>query len=205
MAAEIRRRGPGLILPAVVYVLLYLALTWLSYAQPVLKTEITPWNPQTGLTVAFLLVYGPRLWPVTVVAAFASEMLIPSIAVSVPLSAAACLWIGMIYGMLASVLRRLDLAGPLLSAVAAGRMAVATVAAALVVAVGGVGIFVLAGDVSTRDALRGTARYAPGRHERHSDADAAAGAGRTTGAKASAYYATIGARQPCRRPWCLPP
>jgi two-component system, LuxR family, sensor kinase FixL len=160
MAAEIRRRGQDLVLPAVAYVLLYMALTWLSYAQPVLKTEITPWNPQTGLTVAFLLVYGPRLWPVAAVAAFASEMLISSVAVSVPLSIAACLWLGMIYGTLAAILRRLDLGGPLLSAVAAARMAVATVTAALLAALGGVGMFVLAGDVSAGDALRGIARFA---------------------------------------------
>src|SRR5262245_58576324 len=159
MAAEIRRRGRGLVPPVVAYVLLYIALTWLSYAQPVLKTEITPWNPQTGLTVAFLLVFGPRLWPITVVGAFAAEMLISSSAVSVPLSALACLWIGLIYGALAAVLRRLDLTGALLSAVAAGRMAVATVVAASVVALGSVGIFVATGDVSTADAMRGIARY----------------------------------------------
>jgi two-component system, LuxR family, sensor kinase FixL len=160
MAAEVRRRGQGPLLPVVAYVLLYVALTWLSYAQPVLKTEITPWNPQTGLSVAFLLLYGARLWPVTVVAAFLSELLISTTVVSLPLSALACLWSGVIYGVLAAVLRRLDLAGPLLTAVAAGRMAVATVAASTLVAIGSVGLFVAAGDVSMGDALRGTARYA---------------------------------------------
>src|SRR5512147_2281754 len=152
MAAEVRRRGQGLILPVVAYVLLYLALTWLSYAQPVLKTEITPWNPQTGLSVAFLLLYGARLWPVTVVAAFLAELLTSTTVISIPLSALACLWGGIIYGVLAAVLRRLDLAGPLLSAVAAGRMAVATVVAATLVAIGSVGLFVAAGDVSMGDA-----------------------------------------------------
>jgi signal transduction histidine kinase len=160
MAAEIRRRGQALSLPVAAYVLLYIALTWLSYTQPVLKTEITPWNPQTGLTVAFLLMYGPRLWPVAAVAAFLSELLVSSTTISIPLSGVACLWIGMIYGMLATVLRRLDLAGALLSAVAAGRMAVATVAAASVVAIGCVGIFVAVGVVPAVDALRGVARYA---------------------------------------------
>ncbi|MEJ0038695.1 MAG: hypothetical protein WDO68_21905 [Gammaproteobacteria bacterium] len=99
------------------------------------------------------------LWPVTVVAALLSDALVSSSDVAVPLSVAVCLWIGVIYGALAAILRRLDLAGPLLSARAAGRMAVATVVASSVVAIGYVGIFVAAGDVSTEDALRGAARY----------------------------------------------
>jgi two-component system sensor kinase FixL len=159
MAAETGRRGLGSFLPAAAYVLLYIALAWLSYARPALKPEITPWNPQTGLTVAFLLVYGPRLWPVTALAAVLSEVLISSSEVALPLSITAGLWIGVIYGALAAVLRRLDLAGSLLSARAAGRFAVATVVASAVVAIGYVGLFVAAGDISTDDALRGAARY----------------------------------------------
>jgi signal transduction histidine kinase len=158
MAAEIGRRGREL-LPVAAYVLLYVACAWLSYARPVLKPEITPWNPQTGLTVAFLLVLGPRYWPVTVVAAFLSELLVSSSEVAIPLTLVACLWIGLIYGALAALLRRFDLAESLPSVRAAGRMAVATVVAASIAAVGYVGIFMAAGDVSTADALQGIARY----------------------------------------------
>ena len=165
MVAEIERRGRdlalrGVVLPVAGYVLLYVALAWLSYARPALKPEITPWNPQTGLTVAFLLVYGPRFWPVTVIAALLSELLVSTSEVAIPLTLAACLWIGVIYGALTAVLRRLDLASSMPSARAAGRMSVATAIAASAVAVGYVGIFVAAGDVSTGDALRGIARYA---------------------------------------------
>ena len=159
MAAETGQRGRDVVLPVAAYVLLYVALAWLSYARPALKPEITPWNPQTGLTVAFLLMYGPRFWPVTVVAAFLSELLVSSSDVAIPLTLAACVWVGAIYGALAAVLRRLDLAGSLPSARAAGRMAVATVIGASVVAAGYVGLFVAAGDVSIGDALRGIARY----------------------------------------------
>jgi two-component system sensor kinase FixL len=159
MAAEARRRGQGVLLPAAAYILLYLALAWLSHARPVLKPEITPWNPQAGLTVAFLLMYGARLWPLAAVAALLSEVLISSNDVALPLSLAACVWIGVIYGALATLLRRLDLAGPLLSARAAGRFAGAAVVASLVVAIGYVGLFVAVGDVLADDALRGMARY----------------------------------------------
>jgi signal transduction histidine kinase len=159
MAAEARRRGQGVLLPAAVYILLYLALAWLSHARPVLKPEITPWNPQAGLTVAFLLVYGPRWWPVAAVTALLSEVLISSSEVALSLSFAACLWIGVVYGALALLLRRLDLAGSLLSARSAGRFAGAVVIASSVVGVGYVGLFVAAGDVPADDALRGMARY----------------------------------------------
>lgn len=160
MAAEVRPPGQGLVLPATAYVLLYVALSWLSYAQPVLKTEITPWNPQTGLTVAFLLVFGPRLWPATAAAAFVSELLVSTTPVSIPLAGFASVWVGMVYGVLAAILRRIDLAGPLLTAVEAARMAVASVVSATVASVGCIGVFVLAGDVPTSDALRGIARFA---------------------------------------------
>jgi two-component system, LuxR family, sensor kinase FixL len=158
MAAESARRGQVL-LPAAAYVVLYVALAWLSHARPVLKPEIAPWNPQTGLTIAFLLLYGPRLWPIATIAALISDVLVSSTGVAFPLSITACLWIGVIYGALAAILRRLDLTGPLLSARAAGRVAVAAVVAASAVAIGYVGLFVAAGEVSTADALRGAARY----------------------------------------------
>lgn len=159
MAAENERRGWAQLLPVAVYLVLYVALAWLSYARPALKPEITPWNPQTGLTVAFLLVYGPRFWPAAVIAAFLSDVLISSGDVAIPLSIAACVWIGLIYGGLAAVLQRLDAAGPVITARAAGRMAIATFVAASVVAIGYVGIFVAAGEVSSADAMRGISRY----------------------------------------------
>lgn len=159
MAAEIERRGRDVVLPVAAYVLLYVALAWLSYARPLLRPEITPWNPQTGLTVAFLLLYGPRFWPVAVVAAFLSGLLVPAKDVAVPLMLVTCVLSGSVYGALAAVLRRFDLAGSLPSASASGRMAVATVIASCIVAVGYVGIFVAAGEVSTGDAWGGIARH----------------------------------------------
>jgi signal transduction histidine kinase len=158
MAAESTRRGQVL-LPAAAYVVLYVALAWSTHVSPVLKPEIAAWNPQTGLTIAFLLVYGPRLWPLAAAVAIAAEVLVSASGVAFPLIVMACLWSGVVYGALAAILRRMHLAGPLLSARAAGRMAVATVAAASIVAIGYVGIFVAAGDVPAGDAMLGTARY----------------------------------------------
>src|SRR5262245_26918511 len=127
MAAESGRRGQAILLPVAAYIVLYIALAWLTHARPALKPEITPWNPQAGLTLAFLLLYGPRLWPATTIAAFLSEVLVSTSDFPLPLRITACLWIGVVFGALAATFRRLDLSGPLLSARAAGRMAVAAV------------------------------------------------------------------------------
>lgn len=158
MGADTSRRGRGVV-PVVVYVLLYVALAWLSFARPVLKPEITPWNPQTGLTLAFLLMYGPRLWPAALVAVFASEVVVSTDPVPLIPTLAASLWVSMVYGALAAILRRLDLARPLESARDAGRMAIASVIAAFLAGIGYVGIFLAAGDLSTDDALQGLPRY----------------------------------------------
>jgi signal transduction histidine kinase len=157
MGAETSRRGQSAV-PVVVYVLLYVVLAWLSYARPLFKPEITPWNPQTGLTLAFLLIYGPRLWPAAAVAALAAEFvatdqlaLLPTIAVSV--------WIAGVYGAMATVLRRLDLARPLASAADAGRMAIAAVVAAFLAGLGHVGIFVATNVLAEDVALQVLPRY----------------------------------------------
>ena len=144
---------------AAAYVALYVLAAWLSYARPALKPEITPWNPQAGLTLAFLLIYGPRWWPVAVLAALLSEVLVSSADVAPPIALAACLWIGLVYGALATALRRLGLTGPVDSALAAARFAGTCFIGAFIVAAGYVGIYVAAGDVPIADALRGLARY----------------------------------------------
>jgi two-component system sensor kinase FixL len=56
------------------YVLGYVALDALSYVQPLLKLGITPWNPDAGLTVAFLLLRGWRQTPWAAVAALSAEI-----------------------------------------------------------------------------------------------------------------------------------
>ncbi|MEJ1960272.1 MAG: MASE1 domain-containing protein, partial [Gammaproteobacteria bacterium] len=159
-SAESRATARGMTLPvAAGFVALYVLVAWLSYARPALKPEITPWNPQAGLTLAFLLIYGPRWWPVAVLAALLSELLVSSANVAVPTALLACFWIGLVYGALATALRRLGLTGRIESALEAGRMAGAAVVGAFVAAVGYLGLYVAVGDVPLADAMRGLARY----------------------------------------------
>lgn len=120
---------------------------------------ITPWNPQAGVTVAFLLLFGARWWPLPALAALLAALLVRPIAAPLPLLLVTSLWIGAGYGALALMLRCWDLAAPIRTTVAAARMAAIGILGTLLVAVGYVGLFVLAGDVSMADAVGGTARY----------------------------------------------
>ena len=63
------------------YLVCYVALDALSYVQPLLKLGITPWNPDAGLTLAFLLFRGWRQAPWTAAAALAAELLVRDAAV----------------------------------------------------------------------------------------------------------------------------
>src|SRR5277367_7153844 len=58
------------------YVVSYVALDAVSYVQPLLKLGITPWNPDAGLTLAFLLLRGWRQAPWTAAAALLAEHLV---------------------------------------------------------------------------------------------------------------------------------
>lgn len=141
------------------YVVLYLLLDRLSHVRPMLTLGITPWNPQAGLTVVFLIKYGWRAAPVTVAAAFLSEVLVLAAAVALPLKLIGAMYIGCAYGALASALRRWCLCARINTAIDAARFAAISVLGTLVVAAGYVGLFVAGDELAAADALRGIARY----------------------------------------------
>ena len=143
---------------AVGYLASYILLDWLSYVQPVLKLGITPWNPQAGLTLAFLLVYGPRWASVTAVAVLLSEILVRQNSVASSLVIGVSMWIALGYGVLAALLRRWRLETPIRTLGAAVRLAVASVAATLVVAGGYVVLFVTAGELQPAHSLESLPR-----------------------------------------------
>jgi two-component system, LuxR family, sensor kinase FixL len=144
---------------AVLYVAAYVFLEWVSNVRPQLTPGITPWNPQAGLTLAFLLLVGPRWWPLSAAAACFAVLTVREVPVPVPAILASSLWIGVAYGILAAVLRRWDLSGPIRTIAAAARMATTAILGALLVAVGYVGLFVAFGELDRGDALAGIARY----------------------------------------------
>ncbi len=144
---------------SLLYVLAYVAFDGISYVQPVLKLGITPWSPQAGLTVAYLMWLGPRWAPFTAIAALLAEVLVRDAAAGVGAHALASVWIAATYAGFA-MLRGRALAAEALEALApALRFLTAVVAAALVAAVGYVGSFLLSGSLPLDAALSSLVRY----------------------------------------------
>ncbi len=83
------------------YLIAYVMLDWLSHLR-----DITPWNPQAGLTLALLLVAGPRQAIWTAVAAFLAEIVVRGVpALWLPVFATAAAIAGSY--MLAAILLRI--------------------------------------------------------------------------------------------------
>jgi signal transduction histidine kinase len=147
------------VLFAVLYLLLYLGADWLSYVRPALTVGITPWNPEAGLTLAFLLMQGARWAPVTALAAALSEVLIHGNTAPGLVVLGGAMWIALVYASLAALLQHWRQAGPIRTALGAARFLGAAVAATLAVAAGYIGFFVVTGELAPEEALRGIARY----------------------------------------------
>lgn len=134
----------GRIVLAAGYAFFYVAIDWASYFQPVLKLGITPWNPQAGLTLAYLLAVGPQWGFITAIAAFAAELLVRGAPASLLLLGVSSLWIAGCYAGAAFVLGSQVASRALHSLMPAVKFAVVTVLAALLVACGYVQLFVAA-------------------------------------------------------------
>lgn len=61
---------------ALAYLTGYVALDWISYVYPFASFGITPWNPQTGLSFALILLFGPEFLPWLFVAPFLGDLLV---------------------------------------------------------------------------------------------------------------------------------
>ena len=130
---------------AVAYVAAFVVLDWTSYVQPVLKLGITPWNPQAGLTLAVLLLFGARWLPITALAVLVSEVLVRHESSASGLVLGYAIWVAAGYGGLATVLRRRGLDTALRDSHSAVEFAGITAAGTLVIAAGYGALFVAAG------------------------------------------------------------
>jgi len=140
------------------YLVSYVALDALSYVQPLLKLGITPWNPDAGLTLAFLLFRGWRQAPWTAAAALAAELLVHDAAVPLFTLLCASVIIAGAYGALAFTLSRRGLDHLLASRRAALEFSFGAALTALVVAGGYAVTFVLAGVLPLGSAADAIAR-----------------------------------------------
>jgi hypothetical protein len=153
----IARSGDFVIVPG--YVVAYLLFDWMSYVQPMLDLGITPWSPQAGLTLAFLVLRGVKWAPVTALSALLAEIVVRDGPASSATLLAVSIAIASGYSLAAYVLRR----GWLHHSpdTPRGMMWLLTVSAAtsLAVSILYVGLFSSAGLLPLADVVRGVRRY----------------------------------------------
>jgi two-component system, LuxR family, sensor kinase FixL len=141
------------------YLVAYVALDALSFVQPLLKLGITPWNPQAGLTVAFLVFRGWRQVPWTAAAVLLAELIVrgapapPFYLICVSVIIAAC------YGALAFALSRYSFDPSLASRRAILQLIFGSALTALLVASGYATAFMQAGVLPPALAGDAIARY----------------------------------------------
>lgn len=151
--------GAGYLLRAALFILAYVLVDWLSYLQPVLQLGITPWNPQTGLALAFLVWQGPRGAVAVAIAALLSEVVVRDVPAGSVAAIATSIWIAIAYTGLAAFLRRKGPASLVATPGAAARFVGACLGATLFVGVGFITIMLAMGALPEDVALGGVARY----------------------------------------------
>jgi two-component system sensor kinase FixL len=141
------------------YVFAYVLLDALSFVQPVLKLGITPWTPQSGLTIAFLLWRGWRQAPWAFVAAVTAEFIVRGPAAGPLAIVAASAVIAAGYSGLAYVLDARQMRWPIETRRDAAHLVIGTAITALAVSVGYVTVFVQAGLLPLHESGPAVARY----------------------------------------------
>jgi two-component system sensor kinase FixL len=141
------------------YLALYLLLDWASYVEPLPHTNITPWNPNTGVAMALLLAHGPGWAPLVAFASFAGELLTDAAPPPWNVLALTSAYTALVYGFAAWFLRRRAIEQPIASPKDAAWFAGVVAAASGLAASGYVGILVSVGEVSAEEAWAGLARY----------------------------------------------
>ena len=134
------------IAPALGFFACYLLFDWLSYVEPLLGLNITPWNPDTALGLVFWLHYGRRAALPWFLAQLLGDWLVRGMPSGWAVSLLNAAWLTCGYGLIGSVLRRQFAAGTPFShrhsfykwllIVVAGTMANAVVHISLLAALG---------------------------------------------------------------------
>lgn len=83
---------------ALSYVAGYVLLDWVSYVHPFALSGITPWNPQTGLSFALILLFGSEFIPWLFVAPFVADALVRQLPLPLTAESLVVLLIGFGYG-----------------------------------------------------------------------------------------------------------
>ena len=71
-----RDYGISMLRDAAVFAPCYVALDWASYIAPLGDFNLTPWNPQPALAIAWMYLAGPRHLPAVALSVFVAEALV---------------------------------------------------------------------------------------------------------------------------------
>lgn len=69
---------------AVGYLALYVVMDWASFLEPIGSYAVTPWNPQTGISLALVLIFGRRYIPLLFVAPLLADLAVRGFPVAAP-------------------------------------------------------------------------------------------------------------------------
>jgi two-component system sensor kinase FixL len=94
------------LLPAAGFLVAYLLFDWVSYVEPLLGLNITPWNPDTALGLVFWLAYGRRAALPWFLALVAGDVLVRGMPAGLAGTLLTAAWLTVGYGLLGEALRR---------------------------------------------------------------------------------------------------
>ena len=80
------------------YLAAYVLLDWVSYVHPFTEFGITPWNPQTGLSFALILLFGRSYLPWLAVAPFAADLIVRDLPLPISAEVLVVSFTGLGYG-----------------------------------------------------------------------------------------------------------
>lgn len=94
------------LLPAAGFLAVYLLFDWISYVEPLLGLNITPWNPDTALGLVFWLVYGRRAAIPWFIALVSGDLLVRGMPGGLQGTILTAGWLTCGYALLGETLRR---------------------------------------------------------------------------------------------------
>ena len=95
------------------YLALYVLLDWASYVEPLRNTNITPWNPNTGVVMALLLARGAHWAPLVALGDFVGEILTDRTPPPWRVLVLSSVFLASVYALAAWLLRRRGLERPI--------------------------------------------------------------------------------------------
>jgi two-component system sensor kinase FixL len=143
------------------YLTAYVLLDWISFIEPYGSFPITPWNPNTGASIAMMLIYGRRMIPFLFIAPLLADFAVREFPLPSAVEVASAVLIGGVYSAAALFLlqAKLRFGVALESMRDLVLLAVVTVVSAASVAVGYVGLVVGTGLMPAADFAAAALRY----------------------------------------------